>query len=165
MKVLVAYMTSTGNTKKIAEAIYGGIDCEKEIKPIGEVQDIGAYDLSFLGFPTRQMGPDKKVREFLAKHCTKGKNVALFVTHAAPEDEPDVPEWMDAFKQAAAGANVVGFFDCQGEMAKSVKFILSISTKKKFREWAKKDNSRGQPDAARLEKARAFARDTLGRSV
>jgi flavodoxin len=51
-RVLVAYMTSTGNTKKIAEAIYSEIATEKEIKPVREVQNLEGYDLAFLGFPT-----------------------------------------------------------------------------------------------------------------
>jgi flavodoxin len=165
MKVLVAYMSSTGNTKKVAEAIYCEITGEKEIKPIKEVKDIGAYDLSFLGFPTHREGPDKKTKEILAKYCTNGRKVALFVTHSAPEDAPMVPEWMAKFKQAAAGANLVGTFDCQGEMAKSVLFILKIPPNKKFRTGAKMDNSKGQPDEARLVKARAFAKETMNHMV
>jgi flavodoxin len=165
MKVLVAYMSSTGNTKKVAEAIYDEITCEKEIKPIREVQDIGAYDLSFLGFPTHAYGPDKKTKEFLGRHCTNGRKVALFVTHCAPEDAPELSEWMAKFKGAGAGANLMGFFDCQGELSKGVKFIMRISPKGKVRAWAKIDNSRGQPDETRLAKARAFARDTLNRMV
>jgi len=161
MKVLVAYMSSTGNTKKVAEAIYGEIDCDKEIRPIGEVQDIGAYDLSFLGFPTHAQGPDKKVKEILARHCTNGRNVALFVTHAAPESFSKLSEWMDGFKRAAAGANIVGFFNCQGELAMGAKFLMKISPNKTFRLWARMDDSKGQPDLARLEKARVFARDTM----
>ena len=165
MTVLVAYMSSTGNTRKVAEAIYGELKGDKEIKPIKEVQDIGAYDLSFLGFPTHKEGPDEKEKEILAKLCKNGRSVALFVTHGAPEDAPEVPEWMEKFKQAASGANLVGFFDCQGEMAKSVLFIMKISPNKKYREWAKLNNSIGQPNEARLMKARAFARDTIVRMV
>lgn len=160
-KVLVAYMSSTGNTKKIADVIYDEIDCEKEIRPIADVQDIEAYDLSFLGFPTHQQGPDKKVVDILARHCTNGRNFALFVTHAAPEDAPEVPGWTAGFREAAGCANLVGFFDCQGETARSMKFFLRISPNKRFRTWAKIDNSKGQPDAARLEKARTFARNTM----
>ena len=91
MKVLVAYKSSTGNTKKVAEAIYSEITGEKELKRIEDVQDIGIYDLSFLGFPTHQFGPDKKTKEFLEKQCTGGRKVALFVTHCAPEDAPESP--------------------------------------------------------------------------
>ncbi len=163
MKVLVAYMSSSGNTKKIGETIYGEIAAEKEIKPVGEVEDIGAYDLSFLGFPTHGYGPDKKTKALLEKLCKDGRKVALFVTHAAPEDEPEVGEWMAKFKQAAAGAEVVGFFNCQGQLASGVKFIMKISPNKKLREDAKRDNSKGQPDEKRLERARAFAKDTVNR--
>jgi len=161
MKVLVAYMTSTGNTKKVADAIYGEIDCEKEIKPLKEVQDIGAYDLSFLGFPTHGYGPDKKTQEILGRLCTSNRRVALFVTHGAPENEPEVPEWIAKFKQAAAGAELVGCFDCQGEMSAGVKLFMKISPNKKMRADVKKDSSKGQPDETRLERARVFARETM----
>jgi hypothetical protein len=95
--------------------------------------------------------------------CTKGTKVALFVTHGAPENEPEVPEWMARFKQAAANAELVGIFDCQGQLAKSAKFIMSISPNKKLRADAKRDNSAGQPDDTRLDKARSFARETMSR--
>jgi len=165
MKVLVAYKSSTGNTKKVAEAIYEGISAEKEIKRIADVNDIGPYDLAFLGFPTHGYGPDKKTKKVLGRLCTNGRKVALFVTHAAPESEPEVSEWMDKFKQAAAGAEVVGLFDCQGELSKGAKFIMKISPSKKLRSDAKRDNSKGQPDQARLEKARSFATETMFRVV
>jgi flavodoxin I len=164
-RVLVAYMTSTGNTRKVAEAIHGEIAAEKEIKPIGEVKDLGPYDLSFLGFPVHGYGPDKKAKALLEGLCKDGRKVALFVTHAAPEDEPEVSEYMAKFRQAAAGAELVGTFSCQGQLSKGVKFIMKISPNKKLRADAKSDNSAGQPDTARLEKARAFARDMMGSAV
>lgn len=163
MKVLVAYMSSTGNTKKIAEAIHGEISADKEIKPVSEVEGLGAYDLSFLGFPTHGYGPDKKTKAILGKLCKDGKKVALFVTHAAPENEPEVAEYMAKFKQAASGAEIVGTFDCQGQLASGVKFIMKISPNKKLRADAKRDNSRGQPDAKRIENARAFSRDMMSK--
>lgn len=164
-RVLVAYMSMTGNTKKVAEAIYDEITCEKEIKPIKEVQDIGAYDLSFLGFPTHQFGPDKKAKELLGRHCRDGRKVALFVTHCAPEDTPEASEINAKFREATVGANLVGFFDCQGQLAKGLELVMRISTNKKIRFFAKNHHSEGQPDEARLMKARAFARDTLNRMV
>jgi hypothetical protein len=42
-----------------------------------------------------------------------------------------------------------------------VKLIMKIAPKKEMRSQAKMDNSAGQPDQARLEKARVFARDTM----
>lgn len=163
MKVLVAYMSSTGNTKKIAEAIYGEIAADKEIKAVSEVESLGGYDLAFLGFPTHGYGPDKKTKAILEKLCKDKKKVALFVTHAAPETEPEVAEYIAKFKQAASGAEIVGTFDCQGQLASGVKFIMKISPNKKLRSDAKRDNSKGQPDENRIEKARTFAKDTVSR--
>jgi len=160
MKALVAYMSKTGNTRRVAEAIHGELECDKEIKHMDSVEGLGAYDLAFLGFPMHQYGPDKKTREFLERSCTKGKKVALFVTHAAPEDHQELPEWLAKFSQAAAGGDIVGFFNCQGELAKGVKLIMTVAPSKKLRSMAKMDNSKGQPDAARLDRARAFARNT-----
>lgn len=161
MKTLVAYMTRTGNTRKVAEAILEGIAAEKEIKPIDEVSTLEGYDVAFLGFPIHQMGPDKKTVKLLEKLCVEGRDVALFITHASPEDGPDLPPWLEMFKRAAGKANIVGFFHCQGELAKPVKRMMSIMPSAKFRRWAKMDNSQGQPDQSRLDQAQAFARDTM----
>ncbi len=158
-------MSNTGNTKKVAEAIYDELSCEKEIKRIQDVEDIGKYDVAFLGFPTHQFGPDKKAREILGRHCREGRKVALFVTHCAPEDTPETSQACARFREAASGANLVGFFDCQGQLAKGLETLMKLSTNKQIRFFAKNHNSQGQPDEARLMRARAFARDTLGSAV
>lgn len=161
MKVLVTYMSNTGNTKKVAEAIYEGIEVEKEIKPIDHVESIEDYDISFLGFPIKQCGPDKKTSRLLAKHCVNGRKVVLFITHAAPEDSPDLPAMLDKFMEAAAGADIIDMFDCQGELSKTVKRIMSIMPNADLRRWAREDCSKGQPDQTRINRARAFSRDVM----
>ncbi len=161
MRVLVAYLSKTGNTKKVAEAIYEALDCEKEIVPIDQVGDISSYDLSFLGFPVQKLGPHPTAVRFLRQHCQPGRDVALFITHAAPEDEPLLAGWLQGFREAAAGANILGMFDCQGQLARGVKFVMSLLPDRELRAMAKRDNSAGQPDAARLGRARAFAREIL----
>ena len=161
MKTLVAYLSKTGNTRKVAEAIYGEIEGEKELKHIDDVERLDGYDVSFLGFPIHQMGPDKKEKKLLEKHCTGGNNVVLFITHAAPEDSPDLPPMLDKFRQAACGANIIDMFDCQGELDKTTKRIMSVLPNARLRNWAKIDNSQGQPDESRIERARAFSRDVM----
>ena len=163
MKVLVAYMSKTGNTKKVAKAIFEEISDEKEIKTIGEVDSIEGYDIAFLGFPIHKMGPDEKTAKLLKKHCINNRNIVLFITHAAPEDGQDLTPMLDKFRQAACGANIVGMFNCQGQLAKTIKFIMSILPDAKLRSWAKQDNSKGQPDESRLERARAFSRNVMAR--
>lgn len=161
MKVLVTYMSKTGNTRKVAEAILGEIQDEKEIKPINVVDTLDGYDIAFLGFPVHKEGADKETVKFLEKHCINGRKVALFITHASPEDSPDLPPMLEKFRDAACGATIVDMFDCQGELARSVKMIMSILPNAKYRSWAKQDNSQGQPDRARLYRARVFSRKVM----
>jgi len=65
------------------------------------------------------------------------------------------------FKDAAIGATIVDMFDCQGQLSKPIKLVMSVYPDSRLRSWAKMDNSKGQPDAARLEKARVFARKVI----
>ena len=163
MKVLVAYMSKTGNTRKVAEAIYGEISDEKEIKPIDQIDTIAGYDVAFLGFPIEKEGPSKKAAQLLETHCINGRKVVLFITHAAQEDNPELQPMLAKFILAARGATVIDMFDCQGQLSKSVKMIMSVMPNAKYRRWAKQDNSQGQPDQARIDHARAFARELMQR--
>ena len=70
---------------------------------------------------------------------------------------------LEKFRTAAAGATLVDMFDCQGELAKWVKFVMSINRNPKYRAWAKMDDSQGQPGASRLETARIFAREVMNK--
>jgi hypothetical protein len=157
-------MSKTGNTKKVAEAIFAGIPEEKkEIASIDKVGSLAGYDLAFLGFPIHREGPDKQTAQLLEKHCVSGRNVVLFITHAAPEDHPDLPPMLAKFKAIALHANLIDMFDCQGELDKTTKRIMSVLPSAKYRQWARQDNSQGQPDQARLDRARTFGRDVLKR--
>jgi flavodoxin len=161
MKTLVAYLSQTGNTKKVAEAIYSQIPEEKEMKELGELEDLEGYDLCFIGFPVHAGSPAVAAKEFLEKNCAE-KKVALFVTHAAPEDAEDVPVILDACRAAAASTELVGFFDCQGELDDNVRDFLLKSDSPKHQEFGKMAHlTKGQPDETRLEKAGAFARDVI----
>ena len=160
MKVLIAYMSQTGNTKKVAEAIYGAIPEPKEIKRVEDIASLDGYDLAFLGFPTHASGPDGKVKSFLGKHV-KGKTIALFITHMAPEGVPELKEWLQNFRDAAAGANVVDVFDCTGEVRGFMKLLVRFHPDPHVRESIK--TSEGKPDAARLERARAFVVQTMNK--
>lgn len=128
MKVLVAYMSQTGNTKKIAEAIFEEIQAEKDIKELKDVASLEGYGFIFVGFPIHYGGPAKRAKDFLEKRV-QGKKIALFVTHATREDSKGLQKWLAKCKKAATGADLVGFFNCQGNI-----------------------------DATRLDRARGFAK-------
>ena len=162
MKVLVTYMSQTGNTKKVAEAIFGEIIGDREIKKIEDVESIEGYDITFLGFPVHGDKVEKKVLDLLAKLCIQGRNVALFATHGSRVGNQ---QWLAEFRQAASNAKIMGIFDCQGQLAKFIKFLMSIHPNAQYRQWVKMDTSQGQPDEAQLEKARTFSRRIMKASV
>jgi flavodoxin len=161
MKTLVTYMSQTGNTKKVAEAISQEIKGKKEIKPMSEVSSLDGYDLAFIGFPIQGYGPAADAKSFLEQHSKKN-NIALFITHASPEDSPELKEWLGNCRAAAGVANLLGLFDCQGELSQAVADFMVNSGDPTLVEWGKRRSETvGQPDAARLKKARTFAREIV----
>lgn len=163
MKALVTYLSQTGNTRKVAEAIYEAIEAEKELKPLAEVENLEGYDLVFLGFPIHASEPAAEAKAFL-EDKGKGKRLAVFVTHAAPEGHEEVCQYLEKCRVFLAETDLVGLFDCQGELAQAVIDILAKSDNPRYREFAEYGPlTKGQPDESRLEKARAFARQVMGK--
>lgn len=159
MKTLVTYLSQTGKTKQVAQAIYGELAGEKDIKPISDVKDLEGYDLAFIGFPVMQFDIPPKVRSFITDN-TKGKNIAIFMTHAVPEGFEAIQSWTGSARQTAAQANFLGTFDCQGELAQPVIDMLLKSDNPEMKAFGEMGPStKGQPDESRLKKARQFAKD------
>jgi flavodoxin len=164
-KILVTYISWTGNTRKVAEAVFGAISGDKELKELGSVSGLSGYDLIFVGFPVHGLGnpPDEAV-DFLTKYCP-GKAIALFVTHGAPEDSPFIPEWLENCRLSCAGAKVVGIFHCQGQIVQSELDKILQNPDPVWQERAGNlALSKGQPDASRLQRARDFAIEILKRA-
>ncbi|WP_342304593.1 flavodoxin family protein [Methanolobus sp. ZRKC5] len=159
MKTLVTYFSQTGNTKKIAEAIYGELEGEKEIKPIGEVANLEGYDLAFVGFPIMQFDIPAKVKTFLSEK-TSGKNLGIFMTHAVPEGFEAIHSWTGSCAQVAEGANILGTFECQGELAQPVIDMLLKADDPQMKAFGEMGPStKGQPDESRVQKAKEFAKE------
>lgn len=159
MKTLVTYLTKTGNTKKVADAIYETIAGEKEIKPINEVNDLEGYDLAFIGFPIMQFDVPQEIKDFLSKNST-GKKVAIFMTHAVPEGTEAIQSWSGSYQEAAKEAQILGSFDCQGELAQPIIDMLLKAEDPNMKAFGEMGPStKGQPDESRLQKAKDFAKD------
>ncbi|MFX1393313.1 MAG: flavodoxin family protein [Promethearchaeota archaeon] len=161
MTVLVTYLSLSGQTKKIAEAIYEEIETEKEIKPISEVENLEGYDFAFIGTPVHSFGPDNNVRMFLKKQA-KGKKIAMFVTHAMPPGMEMLKGILAKCKKAANQANLIGFFDCQGEMAEDIAKSLMESGNPQLAQFGKmREVTIGHPDADEIYNARIFAKEIM----
>jgi flavodoxin len=161
MKTLVSYFSQTGKTRLVAEAIYEAVPGEKVIKAFDQVDSLEGYDLTFIGFPIIAFGPAPQGKEFLAKYSV-GKKVALFITHASPEKQEGLDLWLDKCREAASGADLVGMFDCMGELSEQVAEFLIKSNDPVLKAFGeRRGETLGQPDETRLQRAREFAREII----
>lgn len=156
MRCAVTCFTQTGNTRKVAEAIAGALPGDVAVTALEETA-AGDADLVFVGMPVVRFGAPPEVRTFLQEHC-RGRRVALFVTHAAREDTPELQPWLEDCRQAADGCDVAGFFHCQGQLAEPVKrFMLGSDMPDLVRFARLAGDADGQPDQTRLDAAARFA--------
>jgi flavodoxin len=162
MKALVAYHSRTGNTEKLARAIFEAIHFEKEILPLREVKSFEGYDVIFLGFPVQAHSVPAAVIPFFGK-LPPGQPLALFSTHGSLRGG-QLPR--QAFEQAlglAAKARVLGTFGVRGTVDPQV--IDALSRQLEHQGWAEEARSaHGHPDEADLADGREFARGILARA-
>lgn len=164
MKVLVTYLSRTGNTKKVAQAIFDEIKGAREIEELARVNTLDGYDLVFVGFPIEGYSAAKPAGDFLQKHAA-GRKIALFITHASPEDSPNLAPWLASCTALAAQAKLISVFNCQGELSEQIADFMTKSGDEKLAAWAKdRPTTVGQPDALRLERARSWAREVLAQN-
>lgn len=156
MKILVAYYSQTGNTGKVAEAIFSGIKHNQKILlPIDQVDDPGKYDLIFCGFPVQHHSIPAKMTHFL-QSIPPGKKIALFATHGSLRGGEKAIAAFYTAVSLTGGRSIIGTFGCRGQVPFAL--INEWMEKPQERSWAMEAQSaNGHPDAADLEDARSFA--------
>jgi flavodoxin len=154
-KILVTYLSQTGNTKKIAEAIFEGLEGDKTIKPMDEVQEIEDYSLIFIGFPVHSHSVPYKIESFLQK-IPQGGKIALFSTHGSLPGGYLAREALEHAVVIASKAKVLGTFSCRGKVSMAALEVLSKSPEHKA--WTEMAaSSQTHPDDGDIEDARSFA--------
>lgn len=117
MKSLIVYASQSGNTKKLAQAVFDALPGHKALHPIDKTTP-GAddYDLVAVGFWLQAGKPVAPAADYLAA-IGPGKKVFLFATHGAAVDSGHARAAMEnARSLVPAGSDVVGVFHCQGEV-------------------------------------------------
>ncbi len=115
MKNLVVYSSKSGNTKKLAEAVYEYLTGNKEITAVADAPDPAGYNFVAVGFWLKEGQPDPDSQAFLAK-LKEGQHVYLFATHGAAVGSAHVENGMKKARELAAQAHVRGIFSCPGEV-------------------------------------------------
>lgn len=155
-KILVTYFSQTGNTKRIAEAIFETLEGEKEIAPLDEAGNVDEYELIFVGFPVHSHSVPYKVESFLKK-IPKGKKIALFATHGSHTGSRLSREALEHAAGVASKAKIIGTFSCRGKVSLAALEVLSKSPE--HAAWAEiAASARSHPSEHDLEDARSFAR-------
>ncbi len=155
-KILVTYLSQTGNTKKIAQAIFEGLEGDKTIKPMDEVQEIEEYSLIFIGFPVHSHSVPYKIESFLQK-IPQGEKIALFSTHGSLPGGHLAREAVEHAAVIASKAKVLGTFSCRGKVSMAALEILSKSPEHKA--WTEMaPSSQTHPDEGDIEDAKSFAK-------
>jgi flavodoxin len=163
MKTLVTYFTQTGNTEKVARAIYQAIGGEKEIMPIREVKNLEEYDYIFCGFPVESHSVPVSVQDFI-RNIPAGKKIALFATHGSLRGGELATTAIEHAVSLASKLKVLGTFGCRGRV--DSKLIEALLKKPEHRTWAEMARSANtHPDGADLEDAKQFAKEVTGTTV
>jgi flavodoxin len=180
MRILVVYYTQTGNTKKIAEAIFSeleslghevALESARGLKP----RDLVGYEVIFLGSPCHSSDLAKPVKRLLERmEASAGVKLAGFVTHSTytpdgGERERKLHEqWAGkcagTFERACAAKGLVwsGYFGCQGAPSKPIEIFIRRAAIKDPKEWpAYIAEAKKHPDAQDEARARAFAREVI----
>jgi flavodoxin I len=170
MKVLVTYFGQTGNTEKIAKAIYEEALTTNEavILKLEEVDadDLIGYNFIFIGSPLHAGNLAGPVQEFLnGMKSGSGQKIACFITHAAPAyPEQDMEKIVEPIKAVCQNNNMnyTECFDCQGFLTEELHEMIKNRQGATDEQWAEKvKQMRGHPDAKDLEMARSFAKKVL----
>ena len=157
MKILVTYYTKTGNTEKVAQAIYEAIRSDKELAPVHAVKDLGEYDIIFCGFPVQAHSVPLPVENFI-KAIPAGKKIAFFTTHGSLRGGPLAVTAIEHAVSLASKLKVIGTFGCRGKV--DPKIIEVLLNKPEHKTWAETARSASShPNESDLEDARQFAKE------
>jgi ferredoxin len=154
MKSIVIYHSNSGNTKKIAEAIYKGMSesgekCDLVRLLDIDMQDLVGYDLIGLGSYVINIREPGNVTNFIQHNMksVEGKHAFAFCTHGA------LPGYYLARVVPAMiqrGLTVIGWNDWFGSV------VYPVTPKPYFTD--------GHPDAIDLKEAEDFGREMVERS-
>jgi flavodoxin I len=162
MKTLVVYSSQSGNTRKLADAVFDFIDAEKEIYPVDGAPEPSGYDSVAVGFWLKAGKPDPLSLEFFSK--IKAQKLFLFATHGAATGSAHAEGAMSHARILVPEAKVLGTFSCQGEVNPEV--LERVSKKPEPPVWLKDaPHAEGHPnrnDLHELKKVLEKVRNEFG---
>ena len=170
MNVLVTYFSQSGNTEKIAKAIYRCAlrNNNAELKKLEDItpDEVLVYDFIFIGSPLHAGSLAAPIKECLTVlQPGSHQKMAGFITHMAPAyPEQDMAAFAEPIKTACTkkGIEYKGCFDCQGFLAESMHGAVQKKLNMNDEQWQEMvTQMTGHPDEEDERKAEAFAESVL----
>lgn len=127
MKSLVVYSSRTGNTKKIAEAIFETLSEPKAIHSVEENPSPDEFDFIAMGFWVDRGNADVKARRYMK--TLKGKKIGIFGTLGAYPDSDHARGCIEKVMKILKGNNILGSFLSQGKINPSVLKYMEMMTR------------------------------------
>jgi flavodoxin len=119
MKSLLVYSSRTGNTEKVARAIFETLPEPREIYPVETAPPAEGYDFVALGFWVDKGRPDELAARYMA--TVRDQVVGLFGTLGAEPDSEHARTCVRrTMEMMTEGNRVVGAFLCQGRVDPAV---------------------------------------------
>ena len=161
MKALVVYYSETGNTKKVAEAIFEAVHIEKELKKVQDVKNLAGFDIIFYGFPVSAHSVPGKAAEFISA-LPAGQKIAFFSTHGSLKGGQLPKQALEHALGLAVKLKVLGHFGCRGEVNQEI--IDMLMKNPEHHAWAEEARgAMGHPDKNDLADAKAFTKEMLAK--
>lgn len=160
VKALVTYYSESGNTRKVAEAVFAGLKAkDKSIMEISEVSKIEGFDIIFCGFPVIEHSVPTKMQAFL-KRMPAGSKLAFFATHGVQRGGAKAITAFETAGSLVQSSKVLGTFGVRGEVKDAV--IEAHEDNLVHQSWTEEAvTATGHPNDADLEDATAFANKIL----
>lgn len=114
MKTLVVYSSRTGNTRKIAEAVFEVLPEPKDIFSVETAPPPDPSDFIAMGFWVNRGTADEKAQEYMKK--IRGKKVGIFATLGAYPNSNHAREVLSSVRELLNGNDLLGEFICQGKI-------------------------------------------------
>ena len=174
MKILITYLSQTGNTGKSGQGHLrkkASPGHEIETKKLEEVnaENLSGYDLLFIGSPIHAGNLAAAAKDFLGRlQVPSGKKMAGFLTHAGPAyPEQTMSKFTEPFKTALRKKwpGLPGKFQLPGSLLNpAIHEMVKKGQNLTDEQWAERvSQMTGHPNAEDLNKARAFAKDLIAK--
>ncbi len=165
MKILIAYSSKTGNTKKVCDYVYEQLKEKWDITltTVGEAEETDSYDLVVVGYWVDKGTANREAKKFIGK--IKDQKVVLLATlGAAPDGEHGRKVVKNAGKLVHPSSEYLGISLARGkvdpQLIKNIKF-LPLPSKIKDQMYESSINSR-EPNEEELNNAVQFIDQLAG---